>query len=119
MLNAARLQCYFLLSASPAIPILYHVDRVREGRSYVTRAVRAVQNGRTIFIMLCSFQRPEPWQPAVQWPMPGNVPPPEQCPYVYEHAEAAADTPGIDQKVKDYLLEYIAVSVYPVSAACC
>ncbi|KAJ3531260.1 hypothetical protein NM688_g7599 [Phlebia brevispora] len=101
------LHCYFLLSASPAIPILYHVDRVRDGRSYATRAVRAVQKGRTIFIMLCSFQRPEPWQPIVQWPMPGNISPPEQCPYVYERAELQAAEPGIDAKLKAYLLDYV------------
>ena len=63
--------------------------------------------------MLCSFQRPEPWQPTVQWPMPDNIAPPEQCPYVYEHAEAQVATPGINQRVKDYLIEYIAVSMIP------
>ncbi|KAH9853134.1 thioesterase-like superfamily-domain-containing protein [Lenzites betulinus] len=73
------LHCYFLLSASAAVPILYNVDRVRDGRSYVTRAVRAVQRGRTIFIMLCSFQRPEPRQLAFQLLMPPNVPPPDAC----------------------------------------
>ncbi|TFK76835.1 Thioesterase/thiol ester dehydrase-isomerase [Pluteus cervinus] len=72
------LHCYFLTSASPATPIVYSVERVREGRSYVTRSVKAIQNGQTIFIMMCSFQKPEPWQPSYQWPMP-EVPPPESC----------------------------------------
>ncbi|KAI0762648.1 thioesterase-like superfamily-domain-containing protein [Fomes fomentarius] len=73
------LHCYFILSASAAVPILYHVDRIRDGRSYVTRAVRAVQRGRTIFIMVCSFQLPEPRQPFYQYPMPPDVPAPEAC----------------------------------------
>lgn len=72
------LHCYFLLSASPSTPIVYEVDRVRNGRSYVTRTVKAVQNGRIIFVMICSFQKPEPWQPSHQWPMP-TVSPPEEC----------------------------------------
>ncbi|CAA7258809.1 unnamed protein product [Cyclocybe aegerita] len=72
------LHCYFLTSASPSTPIVYSVERLREGKSYVTRSVKAVQNGRIIFIMLCSFQKPEPWQPTHQWSMP-DVPAPEQC----------------------------------------
>lgn len=71
-------QCYFLTTASAATPIVYQVDRVRDGSSYVTRGVRAVQNGRTVFIMVCSFHKPEPWQPSHQWKMP-DAPPPEQC----------------------------------------
>ncbi|KAF8168292.1 thioesterase-like superfamily-domain-containing protein [Crassisporium funariophilum] len=72
------LHCYFLTSASPATPIVYSVERLRDGKSYVTRSVKAVQNGQIIFIMLCSFQKPEIWQPTHQWTMP-EVPPPEQC----------------------------------------
>ncbi|KAG6902310.1 hypothetical protein C0995_001689 [Termitomyces sp. Mi166 len=72
------LHCYFLLSASPSTAIIYHVDRVRQGRSYVTISVRANQNGRVVFVLMCSFQKPEPWQPSHQWPMP-HVPGPEHC----------------------------------------
>ena len=62
----------------PATPIYYHVDRIRNGRSYSTRAVRAIQSGKTFFIMLCSYQKPEPWQPTYRSPMP-KVPTPEEC----------------------------------------
>ncbi|KAG0703122.1 hypothetical protein DFH29DRAFT_803988 [Suillus ampliporus] len=72
------LHCYFLLSASPAIPIIYFVERLREGRSYTTRSVKALQNGKIIFQLMCSFHKPEPWQPTHQWPMP-KVPPIEEC----------------------------------------
>jgi len=37
-----------------------------------------MQKGRIIFTMLCSFQKPEIWQPTFQWPMP-EAPPPEEC----------------------------------------
>lgn len=103
------LQCYFLLSAAPK-PILYHVDRVRDGRSYSTRAVRAQQNGKVVFIMLCSFQRPEPWQVRVQQPPPPDVPSPEDCEFVYEGSERQLRTPNLSQRVKDYLQSYVSVS---------
>ena len=74
----ANNQCYFLATASAATPIVYQVDRVRDGSSYVTRGVRAIQNGHTVFIMVCSFHKLEPWQPSHQWKMP-DAPPPEQC----------------------------------------
>ena len=38
-------QCYFLLSVSPAVPVLYYVTNIRDGKSYRTRTVRAVQHG--------------------------------------------------------------------------
>lgn len=73
------MHCYFLLGASPAVPTVYSVERIRDGKSYVTRSVKAIQNGAIIFMMLCSFQRPETWQPSHQYPMPENVPSPEEC----------------------------------------
>lgn len=71
-------QCYFLLSASPEHPILYYVDRLRDGRSYATRFVRAVQRGKIIFILMCSFHKPEPEHPIAQWQMPADAPMPEE-----------------------------------------
>jgi len=86
------LHCYFILGGLPT-RIYYNVDRIRNGRSYATRAVRAVQGGNTIFVMLCSFHKPEPSQPTYKSPMP-KVPSPEECepPQVYyrkraEHAD--------------------------------
>ena len=71
------LHAYFLDMGAPDVPIEYSVERVRDGRSFVTRSVRASQNGRPIFTVTCSFHRDEPG-PAHQLPMP-NVPPPESC----------------------------------------
>ncbi|KAI0828373.1 hypothetical protein BC628DRAFT_1409414 [Trametes gibbosa] len=97
------LHCYFLLSASAAVPILYNVDRVRDGRSYVTRAVRAVQRGRTIFIMLCSFQRPEPRQPTFQLLIPPNVPSPDACESI-ELTYERLFKETTDKRVKEFCL---------------
>ncbi|KAI5464467.1 thioesterase-like superfamily-domain-containing protein [Mariannaea sp. PMI_226] len=49
--------CYFLLAGSDEIPILYHVERVRDGRSFATRTVQARQKGKCIFTTTISFVR--------------------------------------------------------------
>ncbi|KAM0269072.1 hypothetical protein ACHAQH_009817 [Verticillium albo-atrum] len=49
--------CYFLLAGSSEIPILFHVERVRDGRSFATRTVQARQRGRCIFTVTASFVR--------------------------------------------------------------
>lgn len=71
-------QCYFLLSASDAVPLLFYVEILRQGRTYATLSVKAVQNGRVVFTLLCSFKVPEPGAREFALPMP-RVPPPEQC----------------------------------------
>src|SRR5947209_20220419 len=50
------LHCYFLLPGDPTIPIVYEVERVRDGASFSTRRCVAVQHGRTIFVLSASFQ---------------------------------------------------------------
>ncbi|KAK3335481.1 acyl-CoA thioesterase-like protein [Cercophora scortea] len=49
--------CYFLLAGSGDLPILFHVEKVRDGRSYATRTVQARQKGRAIFTTTISFVR--------------------------------------------------------------
>ena len=72
------LHCYFLRPGDPKIPILYEVDRIRDGRSFTTRRVVAIQHGRAIFNLDASFHRPEPGlEYHVRMP---QVPPPEGLP---------------------------------------
>lgn len=47
--------CYFILAGSSEIPVLFHVEKVRDGRSYATRTVQARQKGRPIFTTTMSF----------------------------------------------------------------
>ena len=53
------LHAYFLRPGDPTVPILYEVDRIRDGRSFTTRRVVAIQHGRAIFNLSASFQVPE------------------------------------------------------------
>ncbi len=52
---AHSLHAYFLSAGDIAAPIVYQVDRLRDGRSFVSRQVRAIQHGKLIFTMLVSF----------------------------------------------------------------
>ncbi|RJE24412.1 Histidine acid phosphatase [Aspergillus sclerotialis] len=51
------MHCYFVLAGDSELPILYHVERVRDGRSFITRTVQARQRGRPIFTTTISFSR--------------------------------------------------------------
>ncbi|WP_174802113.1 acyl-CoA thioesterase II [Martelella limonii] len=66
---------YFMRPGDTEVPIIFLVDRLRDGRSFATRSVRAIQHGQPIFIMTASFQVEEGGHQH-QDPMP-DVPPPE------------------------------------------
>jgi acyl-CoA thioesterase II len=53
------LHAYFLRPGDPAVPILYDVDRIRDGRSFTTRRVVAIQHGKAIFNLAASFHTRE------------------------------------------------------------
>jgi acyl-CoA thioesterase-2 len=69
------LHAYFLRPGDPAVPIVYDVDRIRDGRSFTTRRVVAIQHGRPIFNLSASFHIDEPGVDH-QEPMPEGVPEP-------------------------------------------
>ena len=54
------LHAYFLRPGDPSAPIVYQVDRIRDGRSFTTRRVVAIQHGQAIFHLSASFQVAEP-----------------------------------------------------------
>jgi acyl-CoA thioesterase-2 len=74
--NVHSLHAYFLRPGDPTVPILYEVDRIRDGRSFTTRRVVAIQHGRAIFNMSASFHDDESGIEH-QFVMP-QVPPPEE-----------------------------------------
>jgi acyl-CoA thioesterase-2 len=53
------LHAYFIRGGDPSVPIVYEVDRIRDGRSFTTRRVVAVQHGKAIFSLSASFQKDE------------------------------------------------------------
>jgi acyl-CoA thioesterase II len=82
------LHAYFLRPGDVSAPIVYDVDRSRDGSSFTTRRVKAIQHGHPIFDMSASFQKVEPGFDH-QSDMP-KVPPPEQVPTDQERLAAHA-----------------------------
>jgi len=81
------LHAYFLRPGDPAVPIVYTVDRLRDGRSFTTRRVVAVQHGEAIFNLSASFQSRENGLDH-QGLMP-EAPDPESLPTMADRLEAA------------------------------
>ena len=79
------LHCYFMRPGDPSVPIIYEVDRIRDGKSFTTRRVVAIQHGQAIFSMSASFQVEEPGLEH-QIPM-DEVPAPEALPSEQELKE--------------------------------
>ena len=69
---------YFILPGDPTVPIVYEVDRIRDGKSFATRNCVAIQHGRAIFSLSASFQTEEDGlEHAIAMP---HVTPPEGLP---------------------------------------
>ena len=77
------LHAYFLRPGDTGVPILYEVDRIRDGRSFTTRRVVAIQHGKAIFNLAASFHVDEPGFEH-QDEMPSGLPDPESLPRVTE-----------------------------------
>ncbi|MEA3020411.1 MAG: acyl-CoA thioesterase [Actinomycetota bacterium] len=87
------LHAYFLRPGDPSIPILYDVDRIRDGRSFTTRRVVGIQHGRAIFNLAASFHHAEDGLDfSVE--APPDTPGPESLPTFAERYEKYADQLG-------------------------
>ncbi len=94
------LHSYFIRPGDPKVPILYEVERLRDGRSFTTRRVVAIQHGKAIFNLQASFQVREQGLD-FQIEMPEGVPAPEDLPTFRErmapHRHRFKDTKWIDE----------------------
>jgi acyl-CoA thioesterase-2 len=86
------LHAYFLRPGDPKIPIVYHVDRIRDGRSFTTRRVAATQRGEAIFHLSASFHVSEDGV-SHQQPVP-LAPDPETLPTWTDQLAPHAETLG-------------------------
>jgi acyl-CoA thioesterase II len=79
------LHAYFIRAGDPSIPIVYETERVRDGRSFTTRRVLAIQRGEAIFALSASFQLHQEGLEHSE-PAPTDVPDPESLPDLGERA---------------------------------
>jgi acyl-CoA thioesterase II len=104
------LHAYFLIGGDPKVPIIYEVDRIRDGRSFTTRRVVAIQHGQAIFTLMVSFHNDEPALEH-QALMP-DVPPPEDLP---SEAEIRATVlPNMPEAVQRYYQSERPIELRPV-----
>jgi acyl-CoA thioesterase-2 len=106
------LHAYFLRPGDPAKPILYEVDRIRDGRTFATRRVVAIQHGRAIFNLAASFQ-PEETGPEHQMEMP-EAADPDQLPSSAERFARVKD--GLPKEVLEWFTRDRPIDVRPVVA---
>ncbi|MFD3474080.1 acyl-CoA thioesterase [Streptomyces sp. NPDC058695] len=98
--HAHSLHAYFLVAGDPGAPIVYTVDRIRDGRSFTTRRVVAIQHGQPIFHLSASFQTYEDGLEH-QAAMP-PAPDPETLPTAAEMLPRYADAfvePGVAERL--------------------
>jgi acyl-CoA thioesterase II len=104
------MHAYFILPGDPKVPIIYDVERVRDGKSFTTRSVTARQHGHPIFSMLVSFQVPEAGLDH-QAEMP-NVTPPEDLPDELEMRKNLL--PSMPEPVRRYYERERPIEMRPV-----
>lgn len=117
-LFAHSLHCYFVRAGDPKVPVLYQVDRTRDGRSFSVRAVKAIQNGQPIFICQASFHLLQPSPVQHQFTMP-VVPQPEDLPTTQELIQRYLRKPDLAENLRQGLNKLLAnevpIEIKPVS----
>ncbi|MEX2208927.1 MAG: acyl-CoA thioesterase II [Myxococcota bacterium] len=107
---AHSFHAYFLRPGDPKVPILYDVDRIRDGSSFTTRRVVAIQHGKAIFNLAASFQVDEPGlEHQIQMP---DVPGPEGLLNEVQLREKHADR--IPEKFRSTFLRDRPIEVRPL-----
>ncbi len=108
------LHAYFLRPGDMALPIVYEVERLRDGNSFTARRIQAVQNGKPILAMIASFQKQEDGLEH-QVAMP-DVPPPEKLQTLREHYDAWTDEfPDLPERIYHSLMRELAIEFKPVN----
>ncbi|KAM4581801.1 acyl-coenzyme A thioesterase 8 [Fundulus diaphanus] len=119
-LHAHSIHCYFVRAGDPKVPVLYQVDRTRDGRSFTVRSVKAIQHGQAILICQASFQVLQPSPLQHQLPMP-VVPQPEDLLTVEELIHRYLSKPDLTESAKQGLNKLLAtevpVEMKPISPA--
>uniref|UniRef100_W5K6J2 Acyl-coenzyme A thioesterase 8 n=3 Tax=Astyanax mexicanus TaxID=7994 RepID=W5K6J2_ASTMX len=117
-LHAHSLHCYFVRAGDPKVPVLYQVERTRDGRSFCVRLVKAIQHGQPILICQASFHMMQPSPLEHQFTMP-SVPPPEALLTVEELIQRFLEDPNVaditKQGLNKLLAQEVPIEIKPVN----
>jgi acyl-CoA thioesterase-2 len=105
------LHAYFLLGGDPKAPIIYDVDRIRDGKSFTTRRVVAIQHGEAIFTMAVSFHVEEDARETHQSAMP-KVPMPDELPSMDQLKETVF--PHLPENIRRFFTRERPIEMRPV-----
>ncbi|XP_022336754.2 acyl-coenzyme A thioesterase 8-like [Crassostrea virginica] len=105
------LHCYFLRGGNNEKPILYHVDRTRDGKTYTSRNIKATQEGLPIFTMQASFKIDETDPLEHQFTMP-VVPSPEELISSREYIKTKLETEEMSDAERIRISEYLTQSIH-------
>ncbi len=108
--EAHSLHAYFILAGDLEAPIVYFVDRLRDGGSFTTRRVTAIQHGEAIFNLSASFHLPQ--EGVEHQSEPPDVPPPEGLTPELDRIRATADR--IPPELRDVLTQERPIDFRPV-----
>ncbi|XP_067904212.1 acyl-coenzyme A thioesterase 8 [Heterodontus francisci] len=115
---AHSLHCYFVRAGDPNVPVLYRVDRTRDGKSFSVRSVKAVQHGHPILICQASFQKKMESPIQHQFTMP-VVPAPENVLTQGELIEKYLRDPDLTENYKmgltKILAEEVPIEIKPIN----
>jgi acyl-CoA thioesterase-2 len=101
---------YFMLGGDPLVPIVFEVDRIRDGRSFTTRRVNAIQHGRAIFSLSASFQVAEE---GVEHSFPApDAPDPDQLPDPAALAQFAE--PKAKERIEGFIDRIRPIEIRPI-----
>ncbi|MBT1158885.1 acyl-CoA thioesterase II [Aminobacter anthyllidis] len=103
---------YFMRPGDITVPIVYEVDRIRDGGSFTTRRVVAIQHGHAIFSLEASFQVDEVGL-EYQMPMPLDVPPPEE---LKSQRELLAEATHVPEQIRLFWAKERPLELRPVYA---
>ncbi len=110
---AHSLHAYFMRPGDPSVPIIYEVDRIRDGKSFNTRRVVATQHGAAIFTMGVSFHLEEPgFEHQMEMP---DVPGPEDLPSLNDIKEQFMDK--LPANIKAYFQRERPIEIRPVDTS--
>ncbi|TRY97807.1 hypothetical protein DNTS_008293 [Danionella cerebrum] len=117
-LFAHSLHCYFVRAGDPSVPVLYQVERSRDGRSFSVRSVKAIQHGQSILILQASFHSQQPSPLQHQFSMP-TVPSPDVLLTVEELIQRFLSKPDLAdntrQGLNKFLAEEVPIEIKPIN----
>jgi len=109
--NVHSFHSYFLLQGETDKPIVYDVERIRDGKSLSTRRIKAIQNGKAIFYMTASFKaRENGFEHQLDMP---DVPKPEDL--ISEQEMALMHTDILPESIRDKLISEKPIEMRPVT----